>query len=252
MNKKQTMLERLADFISGKGFYLVVLLCVAAIGVSGYYLMWTLGGLSETLSSPVAAATQVAEVSPRPAPTPYVDPEDLEEQRNVLESEGMPVAPTPIPTPTPMPTPTPAPAPTQKPVARVFTWPVDGAVIAPFSVEVLAYDETMRDWRTHSGIDIAAEVGTQVQAVAAGTVAQLYEDDLMGVTVVLDHGEGLQSIYSNLGETMVVQVGDAVQTGDVIGTVGETAVAESGRPPHLHLAMSENDVPVNPEEFLPR
>lgn len=249
MNQKKTWLSRMADFISGKGFYLVVLVCVAAIGVSGYYLMWTLGGLSQPPDSPVSVATQVVELSPRPSLAPKPDPEDLEEQRDGLDEESLSQPPT---TPV-VSTPPVTPAPTQPPAAaRVFTWPVNGAVIAPFSVEVLAYDETMRDWRTHGGIDIAAELGARVQAAAAGTVTELYEDDLMGVTLIIDHGGGLQSVYSNLSEKTVVQVGDSVYTGDAIGTVGETAVAESGRPSHLHLAMYQDGTAIDPESRLPK
>ena len=249
MNKKQTVLERIGSFISGKGFYLVVLVCIAAIGISGYYLVRTLGGLSDTLSAPAAANTQLVEAAATPQITlpSGPDPEDAEESADVVVESELPAA-------TPATTPTPAPAPTRKPsaAARVFTWPVNGRIIAGFSVETLAYNETMLDWRTHDGIDIAAEVGARVRAAAAGTVTDLYEDDFMGVTMVIDHGDGLKSVYANLGAKPVVKVGDEVYTGDPIGTVGETAAAESGREPHLHLAMYQDGEPIDPETRLPK
>jgi len=133
----------------------------------------------------------------------------------------------------------------------VFTWPVNGPVIAAFSVEALLYDETMLDWRTHDGLDLAAEEGTRVLATAAGTVDKIYEDDLMGMTVVIDHGKGLSSLYANLSEDTEVAVGDEVYTGDIIGAVGRTAAAESGRDTHLHFALYQDGEPVNPEEYLP-
>ncbi len=114
-----------------------------------------------------------------------------------------------------------APEISQKPAALVFTWPVNGAIIASFSVETLLYDETMLDWRTHEGIDLAAEEGTRVLLSPRGTVSQVYEDDLMGVTVVIDHGDGLESVYSNLAQAPDVAEGDSVYTGDIIGVVGE-------------------------------
>ena len=77
---------------------------------------------------------------------------------------------------------------------------MNGAIIASFSVETLLYDETMLDWRTHEGIDLGSRGGYLGAAVAAGTVSQVYEDDLMGVTVVIDHGDGLESVYSNLAQ----------------------------------------------------
>jgi len=137
------------------------------------------------------------------------------------------------------------------PASRVFTWPVNGPVIAAFSVEALLYDETMLDWRTHDGLDLAVEEGTRVLATAAGTVSKLYDDELMGKTMVIDHGQGLTSLYANLGEDVKAAVGDEVYTGDVLGSVGSTAVAESGRDSHLHFAIYQDGEPVNPEEYLP-
>ena len=163
--------------------------------------------------------------------------------------------PSPSPTPTPTPTPTPPPAEPspaeQTMAAQVFTWPLKGEVIYDFSLEVLAYDETMGDWRTHSGLDIAAVVGTEVSAVSSGTVEQVYQDDLMGTTVMINHGDGLRSIYSNLASVPTVAEGDTISTGTVIGSVGNTALAEGERPAHLHLEMTKDGLAVDPVWYLP-
>ena len=146
-----------------------------------------------------------------------------------------------------------SPAPAQTPAApTVFTWPVKGEVIADYSLEVLAYDETMGDWRTHSGVDIAASVGTNVLAISAGTVQGVYDDDLMGTCVVVDHGDGLTSTYCNLSAKPTVSEGDTVSTGTVLGVVGETAIAESSRPSHLHLEMAQDGKAVDPVSYLPQ
>ena len=244
MNKK-TWTDRLGDFIAGKGFYIVLFLCVAAIGISGYYLFTTLGpGEKEVaVDAPVEVVVTPTPVA-RPTPVrPSVKP-----------------TPTPAPTVTPAATPTPSVAPTPaetskpsvtKPAVSVYTWPVKGEIIRDFSLEVLAYDETMGDWRTHCGMDISAPLGTEVCAISTGTVETVYEDDLMGTTVVIDHGEGVKSIYSNLAAMPTVEVGDAVKPGSVIGAVGETALVEIGRPPHLHLEMSKDDNVVDPLQYLP-
>ena len=244
---KKTWTDRLGDFIAGKGFYIVLFLCVAAIGISGYYLFATLGPNEKEVAADapvevVVTPTPVATPTPvRPSvkPTPSADP-----------------APTATPAATPTPSANPTPAETLKPSATkpavsVYTWPVKGEVIRDFSLEVLAYDETMGDWRTHCGMDISAQLGAEVCAVSTGTVEAVYEDDLMGTTVVIDHGEGVKSIYSNLAAVPTVEVGDTVKPGSVIGAVGETALAESGRPPHLHLEMSKNDHVVDPLQYLP-
>lgn len=127
-----------------------------------------------------------------------------------------------------------------------------GEILSGFSLEVLAYDETMGDWRTHSGVDIAASVGTNVLAISAGTVQGVYDDDLMGTCVVVDHGDGLTSTYCNLSAKPTVSEGDTVSTGTVLGVVGETAIAESSRPSHLHLEMAQDGKAVDPVSYLPQ
>ena len=240
--KKKPILERLGDFMEGKGFYIVLFLCVAAIGISGYYLFSSLdlGGGDVAVAAPTqvvvtpAPTVQAVKPSVNPAPSPSVRPS---------------AAPEPSRTPTPTPEATPAPETT--PTVSIFVWPVRGQVVADWSLEVLAYDETMGDWRTHSGVDIAAPVGTQVMAAAAGTVASVEQDDLMGTTVTIAHAEGLTSIYANLGEVPTVEAGDHVNAGDIIGAIGTTAVAESARAPHLHFEMELDGNSVDPVSYLP-
>ena len=125
------------------------------------------------------------------------------------------------------------------------------ATLPDFSVETLAFDPTLGDWRTHGGLDIAAEQGVKVLAMAPGTVTQVYDDGLMGTTVILDHGDGLTTLYCNLAGQPAVKAGDAVETGTILGTVGTTAIAESGVDSHLHLEAWKNGEPVDPMEYLP-
>ena len=249
MNRKRTWIEKVSDFITGKGFYLVVLICVAAIALSGFYLVQGMrGGLSDGETDlPVSGSAAImggpsAAPAPSPVPSPAVTPRPTPTP-----------APTPSPTPAPTPTPTPSPTPepTSTPAALVFTWPVKGSIEASFSIEALAYDATMGDWRIHDGLDIAAALGTQVLATASGSVSAVYQDDLMGTVVVVDHGDGLTSLYANLAEVPTVAVGDAVSTGSVLGSVGDTAAAERGRVSHLHFAMYQNDLPIDPTDYMP-
>lgn len=247
MNNKRTWIEKLSDFISGKGFYLVVLICVAAIALSGYYLVQGVrGGLDETLDQPVSGSAAIVESSAAPSARPAVKPSD-----SPALSSARVTAPPVSEVPAPSAALSEAPAPSVAPAPLVFTWPVKGTIIAGFSVEALAYNETMGDWRTHNGLDIASERGTQVLAAAGGTVTALYEDDLMGTVVEIDHGQGLVSQYANLAAVPTVEVGDTVSTGNVIGSVGQTAAAESGRASHLHYALLKDGYPVDPAEYLP-
>lgn len=250
--KKSTLFQRVGGFVMGKGFYIVLFLCVATIGISGYYLVSVFNSGADPTPQPVSGGAQVVipndEGVQPPIPdksgVPQLDEYDLPEP-DENASSGKEEGPEQNDAPQDS-------QPTAVVAPPVYTWPVKGEIVSNFSLEVLAYDETMGDWRTHSGVDISAEKGTRVLAMSSGTVSRVYEDDLMGSTVVIDHGEGLVSYYHNLTQSPTVSEGDAVVTGTVIGAVGDTAIAESGRPAHLHLEVSLDERPVDPVDYLPQ
>ena len=78
------------------------------------------------------------------------------------------------------------------------------------------------------------------------------DDDLLGTTVVLNHADGYQSTYANLQAQPPVNEGDVISAGQVLGTVGETALAESAEGPHLHFSVTRDGDPVDPDEYLNR
>ncbi len=133
---------------------------------------------------------------------------------------------------------------------RLVVSPLVGEEVAAFSVDELKYNETLGDWRTHDGIDIAAEVGTQVLAACSGTVTQVIDDDLMGTSVTIAHDGGYETVYSNLQSVPTVSEGQEVSAGEVIGSVGCTSIAEFAVPAHLHFAVTKDGVPCDPKEFL--
>ena len=133
-----------------------------------------------------------------------------------------------------------------------YVWPVDGAVLRPYAMTALAYDETMSDWRTHDGIDIEAKYGTVVSAMASGTVTKVYYDDLYGTTVVTEREDGLRCMYANLESIPTVNVGDQVSVGDTIGSVGDSAGCESAQESHLHLSVAASGQSVSPLDYLPQ
>ena len=230
MDSKKSFGKKLEHFIEGRGFYIVLVLCAAIIGVSA----WSLLSGAETMD-PNAGENSTAVLSAvTPQPT---------------LPEVTPVAPTQAPMETPEAVPEDEKAPTA--VEASFVWPVEGEVIYPYSMTALMYDKTMADWRTHDGVDIAAEFGTPVSAMTSGTVTKVYYDDLYGTTVVIENGSGLQCVYSNLEEIPTVYVGDAVAAGDTIGSVGASAGCESAQESHLHLSTSVNGESVSPMEYLP-
>lgn len=258
MNSKRNWIEKLGDFISGKGFYLVVLICVAAIALSGYYLVQGLrGGLDDIADQPVSGSAAIRDTpsaasTAKPSAPPSASPSPKPSQAQPAPSAAPSAPEEPAAALSAPPAePSAAPAEPSAPAALVFTWPVNGTILAGYSVEALAYSETMGDWRTHDGLDLAVSLGSQVYAVADGTVSAIEQDDFMGTTVEIDHGNGLVSVYSNLAEVPTVMVDAKVSTGSVIGSVGATAAAEQGSQPHLHFAMYQDGNPVDPADYLP-
>ena len=172
-NQDKNPEKRSVRFIEGKGFYIALVLCAAVIGVSA----WSLLADTKTMDDE-RAQSAVLEV----VPTPVV-----------------PVPETPQPTPELSPEPKiPAEEAAETAAQDVYLWPVDGAVTRAYAMTALAYDETMADWRTHDGIDIAADYGAVVSAMASGTVTQVYHDDRYGTTVVTERADGLRCTYANL------------------------------------------------------
>lgn len=131
-----------------------------------------------------------------------------------------------------------------------FEPPVDGEVIRVFAMNSLIYSKTLNQWMTHPGVDIACSKGDEVRSIAKGTVDNVYQDDMFGVTVVIKHENGLVSVYSNLKDDVTVKIGDAVESRDVIGYVGDTAICECLERSHIHFEIIVNDVHVNPEGLI--
>ncbi len=131
-----------------------------------------------------------------------------------------------------------------------FAAPVGGAVLKDYSGDELVYSETMQDYRSHNGIDFAAEEGTDVLAAADGMVEAVTDNSMLGTTVIILHSGGVRSIYSNLADNIHTAIGDNVAKGAVIGKVGNTAAEEVSDAAHLHFEMSLNEETVNPHDYL--
>ena len=207
--------------IGAKGYYIALILCAVAIGICGYMYYRNAQDTKDRLASPdVSVAGTVGEdvhVSvTRPTLSPDTNPTE--------------------------------PSAAQKSVRTAA--PVAGEVVATYAMDALCYNPTTRDWRVHNGVDYAAEEGTKVCAAAAGTVYTVYEDDTMGMTVVIRHEEGYTTRYASLANAVAVKTGDTVELGQTIGCVGTTALLESAIGHHVHFSVSCNDKPMDPAKFL--
>lgn len=258
MKRKDGFAKKASTFLAGSGFYLVLLLCIGVIGISAWAMLSrdiASGGLDLPVIAEVEDWAQLPPSVPtiggtQQTPQETQQPEgnetflfgrDDEEAAEPEESEP-PAEETVEEEPAPPP---PEPAP------RQFVWPVSGDVEVPHSLDSLIFDRTMGDWRTHAGIDIRADLGETVLAITGGVVERIFHDDLLGMTVVISHGDGLRSLYANLMEHPLVEEGQWVSMGTPIGAVGTTALAKSGIVHHLHLEMFDSGEQVDPMRFLP-
>ena len=225
--------------LTGTGLYIALFLGLTALAVAGYWML---------LPSP--AEKTPADVTEPPATTPIAaEPVEPEVPEIKPEEPAEPVQ-SAVEIKVPEKEPEEVTEPVTPVAPRLIVSPLSGETVAAFSMEELAYSETLADWRTHDGIDIKADAGTQVLAASSGTVLSVADDDLMGTTVVISHDGGYETTYSNLQSVPTVAPEQYVSAGQVIGAVGETSLAEAGMTPHLHFSVTKDGAAIDPQEFL--
>lgn len=122
-------------------------------------------------------------------------------------------------------------------------WPVRGAVNSNYGTRLSPWTKAPE---FHAGLDIRAEKGTVVRAPAAGTVTFAGTQPDYGITVIIDHGQDIRSVYGHLSR-LVVKQGDRIERGATIALTGNTG-RSSG--PHLHYEILVKGQPVNPRAYL--
>lgn len=139
---------------------------------------------------------------------------------------------------------------TEEKVQEQFIKPVDGENINSYSMDSLIYSNTLQEWITHRGIDIKADKTTVVKASASGTVKSIKEDPRYGLSITIEHSNGFQTVYSSLLSAEFVKEGDNVEQGQSIGTIGNSAVFESGDGSHLHFEILKDGEYINPDIYI--
>ena len=211
--------KNMAGRFAGKGYYIALILCAVTIGISGY-LYYRTANHSDT---PVDNTDGVVDVIQPDLSSP------------TLPGGSQSTAPSSSQaTPQPLQT----------------AMPIDGQVAMEYAMDCLCYNPTTRDWRVHDGIDYVAEAGTPVKAAADGTVYTVYQDDILGYTVVITHSDGFVTTYSSLAEEIAVSVGEQVQLGQTIGYVGSSAVLETAIGDHVHFCVTCDGQSIDPAEFF--
>lgn len=129
---------------------------------------------------------------------------------------------------------------------QVMVRPLNGEVINNFSGGELVKSKTLNVWKTHDGVDIAGALDEKVKSMTSGTVTKVYEDQMLGACVIIDHGNGLEGYYCNLSKDIPIAEGQKVSAGTIIGMVGDTAESEISEPSHLHFAVKKNGDWIDP------
>lgn len=131
-----------------------------------------------------------------------------------------------------------------------FAKPVEGEKQKDYSKDNLVYSSTLQEWTVHNGIDFSAEKTDVVKASADGKIKSIKNDPRYGLTVVIEHENGFETIYSSLLTAEFVTVGEEVKQGQTIATVGNTATFEIADNTHLHFEMKQNGENIDPNIYL--
>ncbi|MBQ7794083.1 MAG: peptidoglycan DD-metalloendopeptidase family protein [Clostridia bacterium] len=224
----------------GGGLYIAICCCILVIALIGYANNVAERNKEEEqfLAEQAGESTVAPEIvqNNEPEPIPVLTPEP--EVAEITHEE------TEIPTPDTA-------AVAKNEVAEEtteFLAPVGGKILSEFSDKQVYY-EAIEEWRTHNGVDLQAEVGDSVAACADGKVSRVFMGSL-GYSIRIDHENGLSTVYSNLDENPTVALGDSVKKGDVIGHIGQSALADMCDEPHLHFEVMESGEYKNPSDYL--
>lgn len=131
-----------------------------------------------------------------------------------------------------------------------FIKPTDGEIICEYAKDNLIYSETLKEWITHTAVDIKADKTSVIKAAADGVVKSIVNDPRYGLTVVIEHDDGYETVYSNLLTAEFVVEGEEVTQGQTIGTAGNTASFESSMECHLHFELLKDGEYLDPMIYL--
>lgn len=196
--------------IEGQGFPIIVVVCVALITSTA---LWT---------------EHTDQDASLPAPTSAYDVSAAQLQQQLLRDAMSATA-----------------APTAAP--QKWYTPLAGEVQRPFDAEHLVRSGITGIWALHDAVDIAAPEGNAICAIADGNVLASGEDALLGVWLLIDHGDGIEALYAGMARAAAYLPGDTVRGGDVIGFCGSGPLSEQDATPHLHLRVTQNGVAVDPQ-----
>jgi murein DD-endopeptidase MepM/ murein hydrolase activator NlpD len=268
--EKKLSKKGLLEFLDKKGFYIVLILCIAIVGVTAVLLSTNSITKQDPNAKviPKASGSGLKADAGEKATPPKVDPASVAASAGAKTAKDDKSAVSGAKSNTALNEPKKdaktqqdkANATDKKPAvvkkssspASKFIMPVFGEITFEYAQNKLVYSKTLEDWRTHDGVDLAADRGSPVKAVAEGVITDIKSDPRYGIMVVIDHQNGTKTVYANLASDEMVTPNQKVKQGDVIGAVGTTAAFESSEQTHLHFEVWKNNKLVDPLAYLPK
>ena len=127
--------------------------------------------------------------------------------------------------------------------------PLAGEIYREFTMDDLVYYESIGEWRVHKGVDIKPKDTLIIESAFAGTVESVNNSEITGTEIVIDHGNNIKTLYSNLVSASV-KAGEKVQQGQEIGNVGKTVSIEASDGAHLHFELLVDGKNVDPMDYI--
>lgn len=222
-----------SSILGGKSFYLIIALCLVAIGVAAWVAFDSVGNDDSAPSLPDSSTAENNSSEETPPKTSSestpADDVDTEQSDEPYSSETTSSVEEEKPEP---------------PVATNYVLPINGNIIKNFSDDTLVYSNTYKDMRLHQGIDIVGKEGDIIKACGSGYVVAIIDDAKLGKYVEIDHGKGVIARYCGFA-TVAVEEGETVSAITKLGTLG-TVIDECVDATHLHLEFYRDELPVDP------
>lgn len=239
--------NKFKGFLNGKGFYLVLALCLTGASAAAYIAMDSAADRAAREQN-----QQPKQVVEQKAQSPLLEAQGKQEGVKVESSPASSSSSKSASSPKQQQKPAAESKQSDVPVSSAkssFVLPIEGDVFTPFSNGELVKSETLGDWRTHNGVDIAAKEGAAVKSAGAGQVITAKNDPLWGYIVEVNHANGVTARYCGLSKQLSVKAGDKVKSGQVIGLVGY-APCESAMPNHLHFECKRDGKFIDPMSLI--
>ena len=127
--------------------------------------------------------------------------------------------------------------------------PTKGDVLKPFSMDATIYFETLDQYKCNPAMLIKADVNQEVVASFGGKVESVKEDAVNGTVITVDMGNGYKAMYGQMKD-IGIKEGDSIVKGQALGNVAQPTKYFSEEGSHLYFAMTKDDEPVNPQEYM--